>query len=412
MTWALWRTSTAVRLSPAVAVVSTLATSRRQLGDAYVLDRLLELNLFVLVFGAGLAAALAAAEAGAVRRRGGLQQVRRSSARGTATILASDALPTFTAMVGAYAATLVGLCLTSDRGSYGWGEAALSVSVVVGIGLAVAGGQLLGWMLPGHLSPIVAGALPYVVYFSTALSSGAPWAVRALTFDEVWAPAVVPDGPRVLLAAGSTAAASVLLFLATTMVVRPGWWRWLGAAATLLAGLLVVLAVMPPGTKDAYYATVSDRPPLCASAGRVTVCVLATDGDLLPVLTAGVMRYVDANGAIPGAPTAVFEVGTPSEPGTWNVGSDALLRGSDHVVRELAAQHVSPTTDCPTEPPAPDGMNAPWSWLVADLLTRQAGAEPEMPIPRALAAMNKDEARIWLMRATVQLRSCRPPAMP
>lgn len=412
MTWALWRTSLAVRLCPAVALVSSLDTSRRQLGDDYLLNRLLELDLFLLVFGAGLAGALSAADAGALRRRPGLRHVRLAATRGTATIVASDVLATWTAMVGAYLLALIALCATADRGDYGWGEASLSVTVVAGLALAVAVGQLLGWLLPRYLSPIVAGALPYAVYFVTVLTNDGRGAQRSLMVGQTWAPSVVPDSRRILLATGCTAVAAVVLFLTTTQVVRRGSTRLLVAATAGLVGLATALAVVPSGTREAYYAKVSDRPPRCTSLSNMTLCVLSVDGDLLPVLVSAASRYLEANGAIPGTPSAVSEEGLPAEPQTWTVGSDALLHGADRVVWELAAQHVSPPNDCPTVLPAPEGASGPWSWIVADALARQAGVEPESAFPHELAELNEQQSGDWLRGATMLLRSCRAPTMP
>jgi hypothetical protein len=284
--------------------------------------------------------------------------------------------------------------------------------VLACIGTAVAIGQLVGWLLPGYLSPILAGALPYLAYFTAVFSSDAPWAVRSLIFDEMWAPYVVPDVSRVVLGLAVSAASAVVLVLTTSLLLRADRLRPLMVAASTLAALVAALAAVPAISQQPYYATVGDRPPRCTTTKGVDVCVLATDADLLPKLTAAVARYLDANGAIPGAPGAVAEIGVLEEPGTWNVGSDELLQGVDEVVRELAAQHVSPTTNCPSELPTPEGANGPWSWLVADLLARQAGVEPPTALPPALARLSEKQARAWLWGATALLRSCHAPTMP
>lgn len=412
MTWGLWRTSIAVRLCPAFALVAMLDNvARGRPGDAYLLNRMIELDLSMLLFGAGLAAGLAAADAGSLRRRPGLRQVRLSSAHDRAMVLAVDVVPTWAGMVGAYVLSLLALCATADRGRYGWGEATLSIWVVSALALAVALGQLVGWILPRYLSPIIAGTLPYAGYFFSIFNEGAPWGVRSGFIYGGWAPGVVPDGPRILLAAAGTAAAAVVVFLMTTQAVRRGSRRPLLAAAAVLAGLIASLAVVPSGTKDAYYAKVSDQPPRCASADGVRLCVLAADGDLLPTLATGVTRYLDANGSIPGAPSAVLEEGLPTEPTTWSVGSNTLLHGADGVVWELASQHVDQPEDCPTEPPAPAAYG-PWSWILADLLARQAGAEPQSPLPPELARLNEQQSREWLPGAIERLRSCQVPIMP
>jgi hypothetical protein len=315
-------------------------------------------------------------------------------------------------MVGAYALALLGLCAASGRGSYGWGEAALSVSVVAGLALATLMGQLVGLLLPRYLSPIVAGALPYATYFFTVFANGGQGAPRSLMIGQSWAPSTVPDGPRLLLGAGCVATAAVLLFLMSTQAARRGSMRALVAGAAVFAGLMTALAVVPSATKDAYYAKLSDQAPRCTSAHSTRLCVLSADGDLLPVMTAAVNMYLKANGAIPGTPSAVSEEGLPADPQTWTVGSDALLHGADPVVWELASQHVSSPTDCPTVLPAPEGASGPWSWIVADLLARQAGVEPESALPQELLELTVQQSRDWLRSATMLLRSCRAPTMP